>query len=1379
MKKHQYFICLLFLWLFSHNSISLLAESQTFPIRRISPSGGFTLGPVVKIAQDKHGFIWFITREKLYQHNSQDFISFNPKFQGGISHTNNNINSLLIDRSNTIWVGTNAGLTVFNYHLWQLETVNLIDNELPGRTLNITEIKQNKKGEIWILEGACLARIDSASKEINYIKANNSRIIIHAFSFDSQDNIYAANNLGELYYIESQSLQVTKLNADLSPIKLHGIFFIGNILWITSDGHGLRRYTTEGKLIDRYFQKADKSNELYSNRIREVLQTSDRKIWIATYKGLLEWNEGRFKQYFSEFDNPFSLPDNSVVSLLEDKQKGLWIGTWRGGLSYVNNFSNTFEKYQHSPYKNSVSGNLINAIVEGSNGEIWIGTDGHGLDVFDVHKKSFRHVALMNANQFTVTNIKCIYPTPNGDIWIGTFGQGIFIRKHGESTFKPALLKNTNVYDLVSDGEGLWIATFSDGLYYYRFRDQTIQRYANKNSDPTSLPSNFLRKLLVDSHKNLWVISNAGVSVKPNGKETFDRLILDSELNSASVQVYSITSGIDGTIWLGTDNGILSLDSSMTVSNHSLLFNNTPVSVYGIAAISTEQLWISSNCGIFFYNPITKKYLNYSAPDGIPGNLFNAGAVCQSVSGKIYFGGTSGMVAFDPRQIQINPFEPRVYFSKIFINHEEVLPNQKNSPLEKPFYETETLRLSQNQNSFSIEFVALNYLDPLKNRFRYRLKGFDRNWVEAGNNPRATYTNIASGKYEFEVMACNNDGVWNKEPAMLNIIILRPLLLSNMALTIYILLLLGLWILVRRIVRSRSRLERQIELERIQRLQEEKLHQDKLVFFTNISHELRTPLTLIAGPVESLIKSSNIDQGQFNQLSLIKRNTGRLLKLINQLLEFRKIENQQMELNVCETDMVEFVHNIFDYFLDVAKQKKINYVFVNLYDTIHNCFDTEKIDKALFNLLSNAFKFTPEKGSIQVEITIGQKNKTSVSSPNISVFGELTTKQFVQISVEDNGPGIETQHIEKIFNRFYKVENAEGEYSGTGIGLHLTKSLILLHGGEIEVESVAGKGCIFRIRIPYGINSIQTLKSDSGILINQVSIHPKTGCLSFTDDEINDTFTENWSEATLCHKKNEKLILIVEDYPDLLKFVCNILEGEYRIISANNGKVGIEKARLFLPDIIISDIMMPEKNGIDLVKELKSDLDTCHIPIILLTALTSVDNKIEGFESGADDYIEKPFNSEILKARIKNIFSRREAMQQFFTGQIANGLSVNMSDTPDQKLLAKAIHFVEKNITDEQLSIDILASHLRISRTTLHRKLKVLTNKTTSDFIRTIRLEYAARLLKEGQHNVDEVSLMAGFNSHSYLTRTFKEHFGKTPSDFLAMHQQQKQSFKS
>lgn len=1379
MKKHQYFTCLLFLWLFSNNAIVLFAESQSLPIRRISPSGGFTLGPVVKIAQDKHGFIWFITREKLYQHNTQDFISFNPKFQGGISHTNNNINSLLIDRSNTIWVATNAGLTIFNYHLWQLETVNLIDNELPDRILNISDIKQNKKGEIWILEGACLARIDSASKEINYIKVNHSRININAFSFDSEDNIYAANNMGELFYIESQSLRVTKLNVDLSPTKLHGIFLIGNILWITSDGYGLSRYTTEGKLVDRYFEKADKSNELYSNRIREVLQTSDGKIWIATYKGLLEWNEGHFRQYFSEFDNPFSLPDNSVVSLLEDKQKGLWIGTWRGGLSYVNYFSNTFEKHQHSPYKNSVSGNLINAIAEGSNGEIWIGTDGHGLDVLDVHEKSFSHIALMNANQSAITNIKCIYPTPDGDIWVGTFSQGIFFRKRGESSFKPALFRNTNVYDLVSDGEGLWIATFSDGLYYYRYRDQTMQRYTNKNSDPTSLPSNFVRKLLVDSHKNLWVISNAGVSIKPNGKETFDRLILDSEVNLGSVQVYTITSGTDGIIWLGTDDGILSLDSSRNVSNHPLLFNNKPVSVYGIAAVSAEQLWISSNFGIFSFNPITKKYLNYTTHDGIPGNLFNAGALCQSLSGKIYFGGTSGMVAFDPRQIQINPFEPKVYFSRIFINHNEVFPNQKNSPLEKPFYETETLRLSQNQNSFSIEFVALNYLDPLKNQFRYRLKGFDRNWVEAGNNPRATYTNIASGKYEFEVMACNNDGVWNNEPAMLNIVILRPLLLSNMALSIYLLFLIALGLLVRRIILYRSRLERQIEMERIQRLQEEKLHQDKLIFFTNISHELRTPLTLIAGPVESLIKSTNIDQGQYNQLSLIKRNTGRLLKLINQLLEFRKIENKKMELNVCEADMVEFVRDIFDYFLDVAKQNKINYVFVNLYDNIHTYFDTEKIDKALFNLLSNAFKFTPEKGSIQVEITTGQKNKTSVSSPNISVLGDLTTQQFVQISVEDNGPGIEKQHIEKIFHRFYKVANTEGQYNGTGIGLHLTKSLILLHGGEIEVESEPGKGCIFRIRIPYGINSMQVLKSSPDVIVNEVSVHSHIGSLSFSESEVSDTFTENWTDATINHKKNEKLILIVEDHQDLLKFVINILEGEYRIISANNGRVGIEKARLFLPDIIISDIMMPEINGIDLVKELKSDLNTCHIPIILLTAFTSVDNKIEGFESGADDYIEKPFNSEILKARIKNIFSGREAMQHFFAGQIANGFSVNMSDTPDQKLLTNAIYFVEKNITDEQLSIDILASHLKISRTTLHRKLKVLTNKTTSDFIRTIRLEYAARLLKEGRYNVDEVSLMSGFNSHSYLTRTFKEHFGKTPSDFLAMHLQQKQSFKS
>lgn len=1371
MKKIQYICCVLLWGLMWSIPSSVLAKDTGFPVRRISPAGGFTLAPVLKITQDKHGFIWFITREKLYQYNSQDFISFNPRFQAGISHTNNYIISMLIDRNNTIWVGTNTGMTLFNYATGQLEIVDLFDKELPGRALNISDIKQNTQGQIWILENMGLARLDSITKEINYVKLNQSRLIANAFCFDDNGNIYAANNQGELFHIDIKTFVARKIEVDISPIKLHGIYFINNTIWITSDGYGLRRYTPEGKLLGSYFTSSSESSDFPTNRIRGVLQTSSGKIWIATYKGLVDWNNGNPLRYISEFDNRNSLPDNSVVSLFEDNQKGLWIGTWRGGVAYLNTYSNTFETYQYSPYINSVCGNLINAIAEDSRGEIWIGTDGHGLDVFDEKLKNFRHISIANNAHASVTNIKCIYPAPNGDIWIGTFGEGVFLRKNGEQIFKPVLLDNLNVYDMISDGEGLWIASFNNGLYYYRFSDKSLKSYFHQNSDPRSLSSNFVRKLLLDSKQNLWIISNAGLSVKPNGKETFEQLLLDRNVSSSSVQIYSITSGTDGTIWVGTDDGMLSLDNSRNVIRHAILFNGKPVSVYGIVAQSPEQIWISSNYGVFSYNPVKKSYLNYSMLDGLTGNLFNAGAVCQTSTGKIYFGGTTGMIAFDPLHMQINPYNPKVYFSKIFINHKEVMPSQDNSPLEKPLYETKLLRLKPSQNSFSIEFVALNYLNPQKNQFRYRLKGFDQNWVEAGNTSRATYTNIAPGKYVFEVMACNNDGIWNKEPSSLSIVIPRHILLSNFALAIYFILLIALALLVRRIILYRSRLERQIELERLKRQQEEKSHQDKLVFFTNISHELRTPLTLIAGPAESLLKSPNIDQGQYNQLTLIKRNAGRLLKLINQLLEFRKIENQKMELYVCETDLVEFVRDIFDHFLDLARQKKINYVFVSIYDKIPATFDAEKIDKAIFNLLSNAFKFTPEKGSVQVELTIGEKNGNFLFRPNVSLIGKLTVNQYVQISVEDNGPGIEPEHLEKVFDRFYKVENTEMPHSGSGIGLHLTKHLIMMHGGEIEVESTPGKGSIFRIRIPYGKQSVQALKSRTDIMVNHIPHPNHADDFSFPDTEENATFTENWIETDKHNRKNEKLILVVEDHHDLRNFICHILAEDYRVISSRDGNEGMEKARLFLPDLIISDIMMPDKNGIDLVRELKTDLNTSHIPIVLLTALASNQYKIEGFALGADDYIEKPFDSDVLKARIKNILATREAMQHFYTGKIAQGFD-DMPDTPDQRLLAKAIRFVEKNITDEHLGIDLLANHLNLSRSTLHRKLKVLTNKSATDFIRTIRLEYAARLLKEGRDNIDEVSAMSGFNSHSYFTRSFKEHFGKTPSDFSSMHQQ-------
>ncbi len=1369
MFHRQFHFLILISHLFLFCPLSSQAESGELPFRRISPAGGFTLSPVIEIAQDREGFIWFITREKLYQYNSQDFISFEPKYQSGISHTNNYISSMLIDRSNAIWVGTNAGAAKFNKHAWKMEAVRLTDREMPNKVLFPTDMRQNQKGEIWMVESNYLALLDSITLEMKYVKRNGVRIRVNAFCFD-QDNIYAVNSLGEMFLVNTGTLEAVKLAVDMSPVKIFGIYLINNILWISTDGFGLRRFTKDGTLIGSYFTKDNTKADSYSNRIRSVLKTSEGKIWIATYKGLIEWKEGNFNQYATDLTNLFTLPDNSISSLMEDRQKGLWIGTWRGGLAYLNNFANTFDTYIHSPFENSVSGNLINSISENRDGSIWIGTDGQGLDIFSERKKTFRHVTLKGARNNTVTNIKCIVQDRAGNVWVGTYGEGVFRQNQGESILKPIFLDTRNVYDMVEDDEGMWIATYSTGLYFFRYSDQSLKQHAIEIGGAVSPLTSNLRKLFLDAHQNLWVISNFGLLIKPHGKNGFDQFFLENEEGKSSTQIYTVTGDKSGLIWLGTDQGIYSVDSTRTTKHYPIISNGKQVSVFGIVAIGKESMYISSNFGIFSYNPNTGKTVNYGASDGLHGNLFNAGAVCQTTSGKIYFGSTTGLVAFNPAGMQTNPYKPKVYFSRIFINHKEILPGQENSPLVKPLYETDFLRMDPGQNSFSIEFVAQNYLNPQKNQFRYRLKGFDPSWVDAGSMTKATYTNISPGTYIFEVLACNNDMEWSTEPARLTIDIPRPFLLSQVAMGIYLLLIIAIGVIVRRIILYRARLEHQIEIERLQRIEEEKSHQNKLNFFTNISHELRTPLTLITGPVESLMRAPGVDQTEFNQLSLIRRNAGRLLKLINQLLEFRQIEENKTELKVVKTDLVAFVHEIFDYFSDVSKQKRINYIFICLQDQILLSFDPEKIDKAVFNLLSNAFKFTQEKGTIQVEITQGKKDNSIVGSPNNALIGTLKSKDYIQISVRDNGPGIEKAAIEKVFDRFFRVENQNFPQSGTGIGLHLTKHLVLLHGGEIELVSEPGNGSNFCIRLPYSENPGKVSEDFKEVEIKQ-QVHPgHEGNFSFADKEDSFTLTENWSYGDKRGQKQEKLVLVVEDHHDLSNFICYILADEYRIITAFNGSEGIEKAQVYIPDIIISDVMMPGQSGFELVQELKNNLKTSHIPIILLTALTSAENKIEGFSSGADAYIEKPFDSEVLKARIKNIFTGRIALQEYYGRKITLGFENEIPDTPDQKMMAKAIRFVEDNLTDEKMDIELLASHLNLSQSTLYRKLKALTGKSANDFIRTIRLEYAARLLKKGGLNIDEVSAMAGFNSHSYFTRSFKEHFGKTPSEFVSLN---------
>ncbi len=1356
------FIILLLIWAFT---VPASAEIE-YQFRRVSPPGGFTLSPVRKISQDRYGFIWFVTNHKLYQYNTQEFLGFSSAANSGQIHISNTMNCFLIDSKNKKWVGTSVGLNLFNDAKGRLEFFELKGDDRSSRLMNIREIKQSGENDIWLIENVALAHLDTVHHKLRYVYADGNKISVNSFCFDQDYNIYAVNNNREIYFINTKTFVATRLNFGQIPVIIHGIFMYQNTLWISSNGEGLIHYDLKGNILHRFEGKKGIPDDLPSNRVRDVIRTKDGKIWIATYKGLVTFDNNKLSLHNSEFENPFSLPDNSIMSLFEDKQEEIWIGTWRGGLAYRNQFINVFEKYQNSPYRNSITDNIINTIGEDKNGLIWIGTESHGINTFDENDRTFQKLKVKGPNNNSPGNIKKIYHDPDGNTWVGTFRQGLFRKLKGEKEFKQFLLTSENVYDILSDTSGLWIATFNKGLYYYRFSDKSLRNYSIQMGDPNSIRNNQLRALYLDDKGALWIITESGLCRKPRNEEWFQPLYFDEANSGETTQINTITGGKDGVIWAGTNNGLLRIsEDGKRIQRFPITLNMKEVPVYGIVAQSAKQLWLGTNTGIFSFYPETGKYLNYSSLDGIPGNLFNPGSVLKSQSGKIYFGGTSGLVAFDPSKIRVNTYIPEVFITKLLIDYKEVKPNEKGSPLESPVYELEKLKLGPSQNSFSIEFVALNYLNPQKNQFRYRLKGFDKDWVESGFVSKANYTNISPGHYDFEVMACNNDGVWNTTPTRLAIVVLPPFYKSWPAYLIYLLTVMLLGWSAWKFVIFRSNMIRQVEMERLRRIQEEELHQVKLDFYTNISHELRTPLTLITGPLDALQSSGKFGEQEYDMLSLIKRNSTRLLRLINQLLEFRKLEFGKKELLVSEIDVNAFVHELFDCFTDIAKQKRINYTFTGLHDYLVATFDAEKLDKIIFNIISNAFKNTPERGTILVEVSSGKKSLRLNGKTGI-LIGELISDDYVQISVEDNGVGIEPDLVPKIFDRFYQIDGSAG--SGSGIGLHLVKQLVLMHGGEIEVESAAGKGSTFKVRIPHNLASFQKLKNVAGIQINagingsSKTLHETSGMVSFSDER------EKQPEK---NRKNEFLILVVEDNSDLKKFVSQILSDSYRIITAEDGREGLQKARLYLPDMIISDVLMPNMNGVEFCRELKNDINTSHIPVIMLTALTSSKNKVEGLSSGADAYIEKPFDGKVLMAQMESIFKARERMQKKYSTSLAGNLLNEVPETLDQKLILKAIRYVEENITNENLDIENLAGFLNMSRSSLHRKLKALTNKSASDFIRTIRLERAARLMKEGHNNIDEVSVMVGFNSHSYFTRAFKDHFAKTPSEFLSAHQ--------
>jgi signal transduction histidine kinase/ligand-binding sensor domain-containing protein/DNA-binding response OmpR family regulator len=1284
-----------------------------------------------RLFEDHEGRIWMTTWTGVDVYNSgTETFDHNPNtYLREILIPDGTISDIKKDSKGNFWfIHTSQGL--FKYNVETKKTTPFYHNPLDTTSLasnQISTISEDPFGNIWVVHNnGVFEKLDGKTLTVTYRnyylnKLYNQKVFDYRLTVDSDGDVwlYLADNNQGIFYFNSAERSISRINRNSQELKLNSDIVKGieqdskGLLWVAADHGGINLIDKKNLTAQYILNDADDQRSLSSNGVNVLYKDDEAIMWVGTSKeGISYYNENiiRFGLYRRKSSDASSLPFNDVNNIEEDRNGNLWLGTNGGGLIYFNRKTNEFTQYLHDPKNaSSLSNNVIVSLYLDRSDKLWIGTYYGGLNCYDGKKFiRYKHDPL-NPKSISDDSVWEIFEDSSGNLWIGTLKQGVDVFHAERQEFshyrvgEPNSIHSGYISAFMEDSKGnIWIGT-GYGIDVLDKRSNRFIHYLNENDNPKSISNNSILSFLEDSRGLIWVGTQGGLNLFDHTNSTFK--VYSQEDGLLHNSVLTIEESDDGNLWVSTPHGITNIRVSYKPDVRS----------------------------------VSLQFKNYNESDGLQGRQFNENASLKTITGELVFGGTNGFNIFHPKKIKINPIKPLVKLSDFQIFNKSVGIGESIDGriiLSKSITETKEITLQYNDNVFSIEFVALNFFHPEKSEYKYKLDGFDKDWLMTNDGQRkVTYTNLDPGTYTFHVQASNSDGVWNEEGAKLKISILPPFWKSDAAFIIYIALILGALLLSRQMILARERMKYKIEKERQEAQQLHELDMMKIKFITNVSHEFRTPLTLIITPLEKMLKNVG-DQEQKKQYLMIHRNARRLLNLVNQLLDFRRLEVQEVKLNESEGDIVTFVKEAAHSFTDLSEKKHIEFSFHSDIRSLETKFDKDKLEKILFNLLSNAFKFTPSQGRVEVNMNLLEKS-------------EERTK-WVAIRVKDSGIGIPADKLDKIFDRFFQNElPASMVNQGSGIGLSITKEFVKLHGGIITVESEVNVGSCFTVLIPVVEIHVESAHIDIEKVIESIERE---------SDELSNI-------AQSAYKK--PILLLVEDNEDFRFYLKDNLKSIYQIIEAQNGKEGLEQALKYLPDLIVSDIMMPEMDGIELCKKVKSDRTISHTPVILLTARTNEEQKMEGFEIGADDYITKPFNFDILQSRIKNLIHQREIFHKDFRKLIEVKATDIKITSMDEKLIQNAIKFVEDKISDADFSVEDLSHELGMSRVHLYKKLLSLTGKAPLEFIRTIRLQRAAQLLEKSQLTISEVAYKVGFNSPKYFAKYFKEEFGMLPSAYM------------
>ena len=1316
--------------------ITIFCQAQSveehYYFKNLSIRNGLSQNTVNAILQDRKGFMWLGTKDGLNRYDGLSFRKFKHDAANPRSIGNSFITSLYEDFNGNIWVGTDAGVYIYYPEKEAFEEFDCQSLEKTRIERSVSMIAGDKQGRVWIaVEAQGMFCYDARQKLLRNYPLSEISSNIKCFTFDSGGTLwlgfygdglyYSKDNLATVHPYGSPEDGKREFEGGVITKIVQGNY---NCLYIGSVKEGVSELNlTSGQV--RNLLAIDESGE--SIFCRDLLPYSDNELWIGTESGIYIYNlrTAQFIHLRASLYDSYSLSDNAIYALYKDREEGLWIGSYFGGVDYYPRQYTYFAKYYPKNIANSLHGKRVREFCRADDGTLWIGTEDGGLNHFNPKTKEF-HFFEPSAG-FTNIHGLCM---DGSHLWVGTFSKGlrvidtrtgVVLRTYTEG-HTPHSLNDNSIFSICRTSAGeIYLGTLFGLLRYNRTQD-------NFDRIP-ELNGKFVYDIKEDSYGNLWLATYANgaycydVSVRRWKNYVFDA---EDEKSLPYDKVLSVFEDSYRQIWLTTQGGGFCLfhPDTETFTRYGLKDGLPNDVVYQIVEDDDRFLWLTTNNGLVRFDPKTMEMKVFSTANGLPTNQFNYRSGFKDEAGNIYLGSINGFVAFDPRTFAENRQVPAVAITDFLLFNKEVPVGETDSPLKSSITFSDKVVLTADQNSFSFRIAALSYQAPRMNKLMYKLEGFDEGWLTIGESPLVTYSNLGYGDYVFKVKASNSDGVWNEQETSLHLSILPPFYLSGWAYCFYVLFFMGCLVCVIFYFKRRNYRKQHRQMEMLEQEKEREVYHAKIDFFTNVAHEIRTPLTLIKGPLENIILKKEVDSETKEDLYIMKQNTERLLNLTNQLLDFRKTETRGFRLNFTECDVVAVLRETYLRFTSLAKQKGLDFIL----ELPQECFmadvNQEALTKIISNLLNNGVKYASTYLRISLE----------------------TDEKVFHIRTFNDGEMIPDTMKEEIFKPFVRLDKEDEVTTGTGIGLALSRSLAELHQGSLMMEKGEEVNC-FCLTLPVNQDSTITLSAEN---VSQVE---ENSC--------------GWEQEETDTKEKKPMILVVEDNPDMLAFVRKQLTTEYSVLTAMNGIEALAVLDNHYVNLVVSDVMMPQMDGFELCKTIKSDLSYSHIPVVLLTAKTNIQSKIEGLELGADAYIEKPFSVEYLLANISSLIHNREKLRQTFAKSPFVAANTMALTKADEEFIWKLNDIIQANLHNPEFSMEDMADALKMSRSSFYRKIKGVLDLSPNEYLRLERLKQAAQLLKEGKSRVNEICYTVGFNSPSYFSKCFLKQFGVLPKDFI------------